>query len=65
MTPKAFRDELARLYAAAHAKGFMSDDLAEAADVDYRTMVKWIGGYACPETSAERTAVLRAIATLT
>lgn len=61
-TPAVFRTEISRLYAAGHEQEFMAEDLAGFAKVDRHTMVKWLGGYACPATSAERTAVLLAIA---
>jgi hypothetical protein len=65
MTPQEFRDELNRLYAAATAKNLDSYDLAGVVDwTDRHTLVRWIGGYACPETTEERESVLRAIATL-
>jgi len=62
-TPEEFRHELNRLYAAATAKKLISDDLASAAKTDRHTFVRWIGGYACPDTSEKREAVLLAIAT--
>jgi len=63
-TSKEFRDELNRLYAAATTKGLILDDLAAAARTDRHTVARWIGGYACPDTSEERESVLRAVATL-
>jgi hypothetical protein len=60
-TEHEFRTELSRLYAAAHEKNLDSEDLATAAKTDRHTVARWIGGYACPDTSEEREAVLVAI----
>ena len=64
VTPREFREELNRLYAAAVAKGLDSDDLAAAAKTDRHTIAKWIGGYAHPATSDARELVLVAVGRL-
>lgn len=62
-TESEFRSELSRLYADALKKGFDSYDLAEAAEVDRSSIVKWIGGYDSPLTSEARENVLAAVST--
>lgn len=64
MTPKKFRAEMNRIYTAATAVGMDSEDLAVAAKTNRHEVARWLGGYATPDTSAERAAVVSAVATL-
>lgn len=60
-TETVFRQELNKLHGLALEAGWMTFHLSDAAQVPHRTLLKWLGGYACPGTAQDRDQALTAI----